>query len=96
MTQGRRAAFLASVQPVKCHCAAGHDAVLGGRGDAGGVQLFFDHIGCAGEETVAMRLVGGPQDLVGADVIGEVREAALDRLERNPALAAEDVGRPVL
>src|SRR5215469_18718204 len=67
--------------------------MLRGGGDAGGIKLFLDHVRRTGKEPVAVRVVGRPQDLVRADIVGEMREAALDRLERNPALAAEDVAR---
>src|SRR5207253_11182032 len=44
----------------------------------------------AGEETVAVRVVGRPEDLVRTDLLGEDLEAALDRFERDPAIAPED------
>src|SRR5436309_1319406 len=53
-----------------------------------------DQLGRAGEEAVGMRIVGRPQDLVGPDVVGEDAQAALDRLERDPAVALEQLARP--
>src|ERR1700733_1745382 len=80
-----------SVQPVERHRAAGHDAMLGRGRDAGAVELLLDHVGRAGEEPVAVRVVGRPQDLVRPYIVGEVLQAALDWLERDPALPLEDV-----
>src|SRR6266850_2196987 len=53
-----------------------------------------DELGCAGEEAVGMRIVGRPQDLVRPDVVGQDAQAALDGLERDPAVALEQVARP--
>src|SRR6267143_2422211 len=50
-----------------------------------------DQLRRAGEEAVGMRVVGGPEDLVRTDVVGEHREAALDGLERDPAIALEEL-----
>src|SRR5271169_3641845 len=62
----------------------------------GGGHAVLDHLRCAGEEAVAMRIVGRPQDLVRSDILGEHPEAALDRLERDPAIAPEELARPGL
>src|SRR4029450_10135015 len=43
-----------------------------------------------GEEPVGVRVVRRPEDLVRADVLGKDAEAALDRLEGDPAVAAEE------
>src|SRR2546426_4641738 len=40
------------------------------------------------------RIVGRPQDLVRPDVVGEDAQAAFDGLERDPAVALEQVARP--
>src|SRR5580700_5521255 len=81
-----------SVEAVKAHCAAGEDAAVGlGRG---ALQALAHHVGRAREEAVAVRVVGRPHDLVGADIVGEHLEAALDRLERDPAIATEQIARP--
>src|SRR6266436_1928882 len=47
-----------------------------------------DHPRCI-PEAVEMRIVGRPQDVVGAKVVGEHRERLLDRLERDEALTME-------
>src|SRR6202140_5023725 len=84
----------ASVQTVEPHRAAGQDAMLGfGRGAD---EIFPDHVGGAGEEAVAMRVVGRPHDLVRADIVGQYPQAALDRLEGDPAIAPEQIARPGL
>ncbi len=54
-------------------------------------ELLPDHVGRAGKEPVGVRVVGRPHDLVGADIIGQHMEAALDRLERDPAIAPEQI-----
>jgi len=43
-----------------------------------------------------VRIVGRPQDLVRADIVGERTDRALDRLERDPAIAPEDVARRIV
>src|SRR5467141_1716432 len=43
-----------------------------------------------------MRVVGRPEDLARADIVGKHREASLDRLEGNPAIAAEQIARTCL
>src|SRR5256885_6957611 len=52
-----------------------------------------DQLRRAGEEAVRMRIVGGPQDLVRADVVREDTQAAFDRLEGDPAVALEELAR---
>src|SRR5579883_690828 len=81
----------ASIEPVKAHRPAGHDPVLGFFRKA--LHPASDHVGSAREKAVGMRVVGRPQDLVGADIIGQNLDAALDRLERDPAIALEDFAR---
>src|SRR5262245_43619330 len=41
-----------------------------------------------------MRIVGRPQDLVRPDVVGQDAQAALDGLERDPAVTLEQLARP--
>src|SRR5215470_7193628 len=60
----------------------------GGPGEA-----VLDHLRCAREEAVAVRVVGRPKDLVRPDIFGEHLEAAFDRLERDPAIAPEELAR---
>src|SRR5277367_953959 len=80
------------VKPVQTHGAAGHDLVLSlGRET---FHAIHDHFRGAGEEAVRVRVVGRPQDLVRADVIGQRLDAALDRLERDPTIALEQFARP--
>src|SRR5213594_2865578 len=78
-------------QAVEAHGAAGQDLALRLRRQLGPVG---DELRRAREEAVGVRIVGGPQDLVRADVIGEDREAALDGLERDPAVPLEQLARP--
>src|SRR6266851_3513938 len=90
----RSALNTGSIYAVEPHRAAGEDLMLGlGRG---ALQALANHIRRAGEEPIAMRIVGRPQDLVRADIVGEHPEAALDRLERDPAIALEQLARPRL
>src|SRR5882724_6498076 len=85
----RRLARLA--QSVEPFGAAGQDLTLRlGRE----LRPVGDELRRAREEAVRVRIVGGPQDLVRADVVGEDREAALDRLERDPAVPLEQLARP--
>src|SRR5438552_14440787 len=81
-----------SVEPVEAHRAAGHDLVLGRVGQP--FEPLSDHGGRAGEEAVRVRVVGRPHDLMRPDIVGEHLEAALDRLERNPAIALEQFAWP--
>ena len=48
------------------------------------------------EEAVRVRIVGRPQDLVRADIVGQHLYAAFDRLEGDPAIALEKLARPRL
>ena len=56
-------------------------------------ELLLEHVGCAGEEPVRMRVIGRPHDLVGPDIVRQHLQAALDRLERDPAIAPEELAR---
>src|SRR6516164_2268137 len=58
------------------------------------LHAVHDHLRSAGEEPVGLRVVGRPQDLVRADIVGQRLDAALDRLERDPAIALEEFARP--
>src|SRR6266705_3797811 len=51
-----------------------------------------DQLRRAGEEAVGVRVVRGPEDLVRPDVVREDAQAALDGLERDPAVAPEQLG----
>src|ERR1700730_7238467 len=84
----------ASVQAVEGHRAAGQDAVL--RCGRGALEPLTHHSGCAREKAVWMRVVGRPQNLVGADEVREYLEAGFDRFERNPAITLEEFARPRL
>src|SRR5215469_8272051 len=82
---------LGTVQAVESHRAAGEDAVLGrGRGP---LQPFAHHIGRARKKAVWVRIVGRPQNLVGAYKIREDLKASFDGLERDPAIALEEFAR---
>src|SRR5258705_4304595 len=78
------------LQAVESHGAARQDLALrlGGQ-----LRPIGDELRRAGEETVGMRVVGGPQDLVRADVVREHGQTALDGLERDPAVALEQLAR---
>src|ERR1700732_4294619 len=91
---GAKGGFASSVEAVETHRAAGENAALGlGRG---ALQPLAQHVRRAGEEAVGMRVIGRPQDLVRADIVGEHLDAALDRLERDPAIALEQLAWPRL
>src|SRR5437667_2084224 len=81
----------ASRQLVEPHRASGQDLALARLGERR--RLLGDQRWRAREEPVSMRIVGGPQDLVRTDVVGEHAEPALDRLERNPAIPLEQLAR---
>src|SRR5207245_2823830 len=55
-----------------------------------------EHLRRAREEAVRVRIIGGPHDLVWPDVVGQHRDAAFDRLERDPAITLEQLARPRL
>src|SRR5258705_9582537 len=77
-------------QAVESHGAARQELALrlGGQ-----LRPIGDELRRDGEESVGMRVVGGPQDLVRADVVREHGQAALDGLERDPAVALEQLAR---
>ena len=57
-------------------------------------ELLGNHGWGSGEETVSMRIVGGSQNLVRPQVLGQMRQTALHRLKGNPALPLEILTRP--
>src|SRR5215510_4239825 len=79
------------VQPIKAHRATGHDPVLGLRRHS--LEAIQQHLWRTREEAVGVRVVGGPQNFVRADIIGEHLDAALDRFERDPAIALKELAR---
>src|SRR5580765_6023735 len=83
-----------SAQAVEAEGAAGEHLVLrlGGQRP----EPLAQHLRCPREEAVRVRIVGGPHDLVRPDVAGQHRDAAFDRLERDPAIALEQLARPRL
>src|SRR6516162_1087365 len=82
------------VEAVEPHRTTGHDLMRDlGRGSG---EPIPDHLRGAGEKAIAMRIVGGPQDLVRPDILGEHLDAALDWLERDPAIALEEFAGPGL
>src|SRR5882762_1733346 len=83
-----------SVHAVKIQGTAGQHATL--RRLRGTLQALAHHVRRAREETVLMRIIRRPHDLVGADIVGQHRDAALDRLERDPAIAPKQVAWPHL
>src|ERR1700704_3399170 len=83
-----------STEAVEAERAAGEHLVLrlwGQRFDP-----LAEHLRRAREEPVRVRIVGGPHDLVWSDIVGQYRDAAFDRLERDPAIALEQLARPRL
>src|SRR2546430_11324773 len=68
-------------QLVEPHRSTGEDLAL--RLDRQ-LRPVGDHLGRAGGEAVRGRGVGRPEDLVGADEVGEPAQAALDGVERGP------------
>src|SRR5919197_3856168 len=59
-------------------------------------EPLAEHLRRAREEAVLVRIVGGPHDFVRPDIVGQHCDAALDRLERDPAIALEQLARPRL
>src|SRR3989442_8269839 len=80
-----------STEAVEAERAAGEHLVL----RLGGQRFdpLAEHLRRAREEAVRVRIVGGPHDLVRPDVVGEHRDATFDRLERDPAIALEQLAR---
>src|SRR5215471_20842288 len=56
-------------------------------------HAVHDHLRSAREEPIRVWVVGRPQDLVRSDIVGQRLDAALDRLERDPAIALEQLAR---
>src|SRR5262245_53844039 len=83
-----------SAQAVEAEGATGEHLVL--RLGRQRPQPVAEHLRRAREEAIPVRIVGGPQDLVRPDVVGQDRDAALDRLERDPAIALEQLAGPGL
>src|SRR5437667_2389011 len=83
-----------SAQTVEAESAAGEYLVLrlGGQRP----EPLAEHLRRAREEAVRVRIIGGPHDLVRPDVVRQHRDAALDRLERDPAIPLEQLARPRL
>src|SRR2546427_2660872 len=79
---------------VEAEGAAGEHLVLrlGGQPP----EPLAEHLRRAREEAVRVRIVGGPHDLVRPDIVGQHRDAALDRLEPDPAISLEQLARPRL
>src|SRR4030095_13466592 len=89
-----RSAAAGSAQAIEAEGAAGEHLVLrlGGQRP----EPLAEHLRRTRGEAVRVRIVGGPQDLVRPDVVGEHRDAAFDRLERDPAIAPEQLAWPRL
>ena len=83
-----------SAQTVEAEGTTGEHLVfrLGGQRP----ETLAEHLGRAREEAVLVRIVGGPHDLVRPDIVGQHRDAAFDRLERDPAIALEQFAGPRL
>src|SRR5436309_14745368 len=89
-----RPGFAGLAKAVEAEGAAGEHLVLrlGGQPP----EPLAEHLRRAREKAVRVRIVGGPHDLVRPDIVGQHRDAALDRLERDPAIALEQLARPRL
>jgi hypothetical protein len=84
-------ATLGSAQAVEAEGAAGEHLVLRRGGQL--PEPLAEDLRRAREEAVRVRIVGGPHDLVRPDIVGQHRDAALHRLERDPAIALEQLAR---
>src|SRR5206468_1251759 len=89
-----RPGVVGSTEAVEAEGAAGEHLVLrlGGQRP----EPLAQHLRRAREEAVRVRIIGGPHDLVRPDIVGQHGDAALDRLERDPAIALEQLARPRL
>src|SRR2546425_1096254 len=89
-----RPGVVGSTEAVEAERAAGEHLVLrlGGQRP----EALAEHLRRAREEAVLVRIVGRPHDLVRTDIVGQHRDAAFDRLERDPAIALEQLARPRL
>src|SRR5688500_2712396 len=87
----QRPGFAGLAKAVEAERAAGEHLVLrlGGQPP----EPLAEHLRRAREEAVRVRIIGGPHDLVRPDVVGQHRDAAFDRLERDPAIALEQFAR---
>src|SRR2546425_5804297 len=93
-TKFRAAMRIASAKAVEAEGATGEHLVLRLGGQPS--EPLAEHLRRARKEAVRVRIIGGPHDLVRPDVVGQHRDAAFDRLERNPAVALEQFARPRL
>src|SRR5262249_7618320 len=57
-------------------------------------EFFGNQDRGAGKESVGVGIVGGPEDFVRAQILRQIRQAAFDGLEGNPALPPEILTRP--
>src|SRR5438445_6111812 len=101
LSQGRwrrswwsRPGVAGSAHAVEAEGAAGEHLVL--RLGRQRPEPVAEHLRRAREEAVRVRIIGGPHDLVWPDVVGQHRDAAFDRLERDPAITLEQLARPRL
>src|SRR2546422_4873982 len=76
-TKFRAAMRIASAKAVEAEGATGEHLVLRLGGQPS--EPLAEHLRRAREEAVRVRIVGGPHDLVRPDVVGQHRDAALDR-----------------
>src|SRR3989441_13067715 len=89
-----RPGVVGSTEAVEAERAAGEHLVLrlGGQRP----EALAEHLRRAREEAVLVRIVGRPHDLVRTGIVGQHRDAAFDRLERDPAIPLEQLARPRL
>src|SRR5713226_1114070 len=80
--------LITSVQIVEFDRALGQNFMPGLFG-----QFLRDHRRGAGEKAVGMGIIGGPQNMVRAQVVDQMGQAAFDGLEGDPALALEIFAR---
>src|ERR1700675_2438800 len=92
--RGPRLGPAGSAQAVEAEGTPGEHLVLrlGGQRP----ESLAEHLRRAREEAVLVRIVGGPHDLVRPDIVGQDRDAAFDRLERDPAISLEQFAGPRL
>src|SRR5215471_8983177 len=78
-----------SVEAVKAYGASRHDPLRYLRRCP--FEAIQQHFRRTREEPVGVWVIGGPQNFVGTDIVGQHLEATLDRFERDPAIAAEQL-----
>src|SRR5215470_15817312 len=82
------------MQAIESHCAASQYLMLCfGRQ---WLEPFAEHLRRPGKKAILVRIIGRPHDLVWSDIVRQYGNAALNRLERDPAIAPEQLAGPCL